>query len=67
MGQGLAVRPGRGGNRNKADDLLRAIMRYRRGEGEYDLSDVPLDQRGNVVFDMWVDLEERIKEHLGVI
>jgi hypothetical protein len=41
-------------------DALETVMRFRRGEGEFNFSAVPTDQIDNEVFDSWHEVEQRI-------
>ena len=41
-------------------DALETVMRFRRGEGEFNFSAVPTDQLANEVFDSWHEVEQRI-------
>lgn len=41
-------------------ELLKDILRYRRGEGSYNFSDKPDDVRENYAFDAWCQIENRI-------
>ena len=41
-------------------DALEAVMRFRRGEGEFDFSALPIDQLANESHDRWQEVEQRI-------
>ena len=47
-----------------ANSLLNEVLEYRNGEGKYDLSHIKHDLRENEAFDLWLDLESRIKTYL---
>lgn len=38
-------------------EALKLVIRYRRGEGEFNLSRLPPDQRGLAAFDLWQEVE----------
>jgi len=41
-------------------EALEAVMRFRRGEGEFNFSALPTDQIANESHDRWQDVEQRI-------
>ena len=41
-------------------DALETVMRFRRGEGEFNFSALPTDQLANESHDRWQDVEQRI-------
>jgi hypothetical protein len=45
--------------------LLREVMAYRRGEGRYNFSRLPYDERGIACLEAWESLEKRIDAHLA--
>jgi len=41
-------------------EALEAVMRFRRGEGEFDFAALPTDQIDNESHDRWQEVEQRI-------
>jgi hypothetical protein len=39
---------------------LQSVLRYRRGQGEYDFSCEPEETRSNAAFDAWMQIEDHI-------
>ena len=65
-----AVASGRRSSLAQADGstvLLREVMAYRRGEGRYNFSRLPYDERGIACLEAWESLEKRIDAHLANI
>ena len=45
-------------------DILRAIIRYRRGLGEYNFKSLSLDDRLIAQHDAWMEIESRIEAYI---
>jgi len=41
-------------------EALETVMRFRRGEGEFNFSALPIDQLANESHDRWQEVEQRI-------
>lgn len=50
--------------RDEAVSLLKNVMDYRRGDGGYDFSNLPRDERDNAAYDAWCEIENEINEFL---
>lgn len=61
----LAPAPQMRDNDGKASALLREVLAYHHGKGEYDFSHVKQPHRDQAAFDAWQDLRQRIIDHLA--
>lgn len=48
----------------ECEGLLRDIMNYHLGNGKYNFSNLPEDQRSNEAFDAWMELKAKIEKSL---
>jgi hypothetical protein len=45
-------------------EALEEVLRYRRGEGKYYFANLPADERENVMFDAWQEVEAKLSAAL---